>query len=228
MLTALLVTAAAVAGLAGAWSPCGFSMVETVAPSACGGRVRGTVAAAAAFTVGALGGGIATFGGLAILGGALGLGGGLAVGMAAAAALAAAAGDAAGRRIVPQVRRQVPESWRRIMPLPLAAGLYGVLLGLGFTTFVLSFATYALAGASLALADPVIGTAIGVAFGAGRAVPVLVLAPVSERDAGRRLASAMAERPEVLRGIRALAAVALAVGAALLLLQGPAWLGSGA
>ena len=31
------------------------------------------------------------------------------------------------------------------MPLPLAAGLYGVLLGLGFTTFILTFAVWALA-----------------------------------------------------------------------------------
>ena len=57
-------------------------------------------------------------------------------------------------RIVPQVRRQVPEPWRRVLPLPLAAGLYGVLLGLGFTTFVLSFAVWALAGISFALGEP--------------------------------------------------------------------------
>ena len=36
------------------------------------------------------------------------------------------------------------------MPLPLACGLYGLLLGLGFTTFVLSFAVWALAGISFA------------------------------------------------------------------------------
>ena len=47
-----------------------------------------------------------------------------------------------------------PESWRRVMPVPLAAGLYGVLLGLGFTTFILSFAVWALAGISVALGDP--------------------------------------------------------------------------
>ena len=39
------------------------------------------------------------------------------------------------------------------MPVPLAAGLYGVLLGLGFTTFILSFAVWALAGISVALGD---------------------------------------------------------------------------
>ena len=74
--------------------------------------------------------------------------------VAAAVALIAALGEARGARIVPQVRRQVPESWRRVLPVPLAAGLYGVLLGLGFTTFILSFAVWALAGISVALGDP--------------------------------------------------------------------------
>ena len=72
-----------------------------------------------------------------------------------------AAGGCAERAILPQVRRQLPEHWRRLMPMPLAAGLYGVLLGLGFTTFVLSFGVWALAGISFALGDPAIGLAIG-------------------------------------------------------------------
>ena len=97
--------------------------------------------------------------------------------MAAAIALAAAVGEARGARIVPQVRRQVPESWRRRLPLPLAAGLYGVLLGLGFTTFILTFAVWALAGVSVAVGDPALGVAVGLAFGAGRLLPVVVLAP---------------------------------------------------
>ena len=219
MLTAALASAALLAGLAGAWSPCGFSMVETIAPRALG-RVRATVAAALAFALGALAGGAATFGGLALAGERLGTGGGVAAALAGAVLLAAAAGDAAGRRIVPQVRRQVPESWRRLLPVPLASALYGVLLGLGFTTFVLSFATYALAAACLALGDPVAGVTVGVAFGVGRAVPVAAIAPLLERDAGLRVATAMAERPRVLHGLRAAAAAALAVAAGALALGG--------
>jgi hypothetical protein len=220
VLIAALTVAALLAGLAGAWSPCGFSMVETIAPSACGGRVRGTLAGAAAFALGALAGGVATFAGLAALGGQLGAGGGVAAAVAVAALLVAAAGDAAGRRIVPQVRRQVPESWRRILPLPLASGLYGVLLGLGFTTFVLSFATYALAAVCLALGDPAAGLAVGIAFGIGRALPVVLLAPLQDRDAGIRAACAMAERPGVLRGFRAAAAAGLAAAAITLVAGG--------
>jgi hypothetical protein len=98
------------------------------------------------------------------------------------------------------------------MPVPLAAGLYGVLLGLGFTTFILSFAVWALAGISVALGDPTTGLLIGLGFGAGRAIPVIALAP----SGGGRLHAAMAERPKVLRSLRAVDALALGVTAAAL------------
>ncbi len=222
MLTAVLIAVAVVAGLAGAWSPCGLSMVDTLAPHACDGRRRTSVAGAVAFALGALGGGVVTFGGLALLGDALGAGGAAAAAVAVAALLLAAAGDAAGRRIVPQVRRQVPESWRRILPVPLAAGLYGVLLGLGFTTFVLSFATWGLAAACLAVGSPATGALVGLAFGGGRAVPVGLLAPLQDRDLPAAIAEAMGERPVVLRGLRAAAATGLAAAAVALVVAPPA------
>ncbi len=168
-----LAAAALVAGLAGAWSPCGFSMVETLAPHGYAQRMRVTAVACTTFAVGALAGAVATFGGLALLGATFGAGQGAAVAIAVALLLAAAAGDVAGRRIVPQVRRQVPESWRRVLPVPLAAALYGVLLGLGFTTFVLSFAVYALAAACVALGDSEAGLVVGIAFATGRILPVV-------------------------------------------------------
>jgi hypothetical protein len=210
MLTVVVAVAAVVAGVTGAWSPCGFSMVETLAPAGYAGRLRTTAVACATFAVGALAGGIVTFGGLALLGEAIGA---AAPAAAALIALAAAAGEARGARIVPQVRRQVPEAWRRVMPVPLAAGLYGVLLGLGFTTFILSFAVWALAGIAVALGDPQLGLAIGLGFGAGRALPVVAMAP----SGGGALHAAMAERPRILRSLRALDAAALAACAAALL-----------
>ncbi len=202
MLTALVVAAAVVAGVTGAWSPCGFSMVETLAPAGYAGRLRTTLAACVTFSMGALAGGALTFGGLALLGAAVGAG---APAVAAAVALAAAVGEARGARIVPQVRRQVPESWRRVLPVPLAAGLYGVLLGLGFTTFILSFAVWALAGMSVALGDPALGLLAGLGFGVGRALPVVALAP----SGGGAMAAAMAERPQILRSLRTVDALAL-------------------
>jgi hypothetical protein len=210
VLETLLILAAAAAGVTGAWSPCGFSMVETLAPQGYAGRLRTTLAACVTFSLGALAGGAATFGGLALLGEALGAGGAAALAVAAAVALVAAAGEARGARILPQVRRQVPESWRRRMPVPLAAGLYGVLLGLGFTTFILTFAVWALAGVSIALGDPALGLAIGLAFGGGRLLPVVVLASAAATAAGAAFHAAMAERPRILRSLRAVDAVALA------------------
>lgn len=212
MVETVLILAAAAAGVTGAWSPCGFSMVETLAPQGYAGRLRVTVAACVTFGAGALAGGAITFGGLALVGEALGAGGPVALAVAAAVALAAAVGEARGARIVPQVRRQVPESWRRRMPVPVAAGLYGVLLGLGFTTFILTFAVWALAGVSIALGDPALGLAVGLAFGLGRLLPVVVLAPAG----GGPLHAAMAERPRILRSLRAVDAVAMAACAVVL------------
>jgi hypothetical protein len=210
MLTAAVLAAAIVAGVTGAWSPCGFSMVETLAPHGYARRLRTSVAACATFALGALAGGAVTFGGLALVGAALGAGGPVALGLAAVVAVAAAAAEARGLRIAPQIRRQVPEAWRRVLPVPLAAAGYGVLLGLGFTTFVLSFAVWALAGTSIALGDPALGLAMGLAFGAGRALPVICLAPFAGTDRGGAITAAMCERPSILLGLRRVDAVALA------------------
>ena len=214
MLTVLAI-AAFLAGMTGSWSPCGLSMMATLGPTGHAGGPRTTAAACAAFVPGALLGGAITFGSLALLGSALG-GGQVALGIAAAAVLAAAALEARGARIVPQVRRQVPEHWRRVVPLPIAAAGYGLLLGLGFTTFVLTFAVPALAGVALALGEPVAGLVAGLAFGAGRALPVVVLAPLAASATGRRAGELMMERAGILRGFRVADAAALLACALLL------------
>ncbi|MCA1690052.1 MAG: hypothetical protein LC720_06345, partial [Actinobacteria bacterium] len=219
--TILLAGTAFAAGLTGTWSPCGFSMLATLGPTGHTGGRRTTIAACATFAVGALAGGAATFTMLSALGRILGGGGSTwATGAAVGIAVAAAVGEARGVRVLPQVRRQVPEHWRRVMPLPVAGGLYGILLGLGFTTFVLTLAVWALAGISVALGDPSTGLAVGLAFGAGRALPVVALAPWIDGERGIRYAEMMAERPVVLRGLRLVdgllllaSAVALGAGA---------------
>jgi hypothetical protein len=201
---------AAVAGITGAWSPCGFSMVETIG-SALGDARRGaTLAASATFALGTLIGGVVTFGGLAFAGQLIGGGSDVVRdGLGAAIALAAAVADWRGVRIAPQIRRQVPERWRWTMPLPLACALYGVLLGLGFTTFVLAFAVWALAGISFAAGDPVLGAIVGLAFGAGRALPVLWMAPGLRAGTGARRLDEMASEPRLWLGLRRLDALGL-------------------
>jgi hypothetical protein len=207
-----LAASAFAAGLTSTWSPCGFSMVETIGRPPATRRTR--AAACAAFAVGALAGGTATFAGLAWLGRlAHGAGGEVALGLGVAVVVAAALGDARGVPVVPQIRRQVPERWRRVLPLPLASALYGVLLGLGFTTFVLTLAVWALAAVSFVLGDPATGMVVGLAFGAGRALPVAAIAPLVDRPVGAWALELMAERPTLLCRFRL-------AGAALLLCSG--------
>ncbi len=203
---------AVVAGIAGAWSPCGFSMVETIG-SALGDARRGaTFAASGTFALGTLLGGAITFGSLALLGSLVGDDvAGLREGLGAALALAAAVADWRGVRIAPQIRRQVPERWRWRLSLPLACALYGVLLGLGFTTFVLAFAVWALAGISFASGDPLVGVLVGLAFGAGRALPVLWMAPGLRDGDGTRRLDEIAEAPRLWLGLRRLDALGLGV-----------------
>jgi hypothetical protein len=201
---------AALAGVAGAWSPCGFSMVETIGSARGDARRAATLLASATFALGTLAGGVVTFGGLALAGHLI-AGGveGLREGLGAAIALAAAVADWRGVRIAPQICRQVPERWRWTLPLPLACALYGVLLGLGFTTFVLAFAVWALAGISVAAGDPLLGAIVGLAFGAGRALPVLWMAPALRGGAGARRLDEMASEPRLWLGLRRLDALGL-------------------
>lgn len=211
-----LAAAALVIGMTGAWSPCGFSMVETLGLAGERGRRLTVGAACAAFVPGALIGGVATFGLLSGVGELVHGAGRVAYLIAAGIAVAAAAAEARGLRIAPQIRRQLPERWRWTMPLPVAGLLYGVLLGLGFTTFVLSFGVWALAGISLALGDPHAGLVIGAGFGIGRAIPIVVVAPAVDRPFGRSCISAMAERPAIYRLFRLGDAATLGVVAAVL------------
>ena len=209
-LTVFAAVTAALAGITGAWSPCGFSMVETIGSALGDARRAATLVASATFALGTLLGGAVTFGGLALAGQFVGGHvSGLREGLGAALALAAAIADWRGVRIAPQIRRQVPERWRWTMPLPLACGLYGILLGLGFTTFVLAFAVWALAGISFATGDPALGALIGLAFGAGRAAPVLWMAPGLRRGQGARRLEGIASEPRLWLGLRRLDALGL-------------------
>jgi hypothetical protein len=165
--------------------------------------------ACVSFSLGALIGGVLTFAGLALVGSMLGdRSSGLAGSAGATVALVGALLDWRGVKIAPQIRRQVPERWRWVMPLPLAAGLYGLLLGLGFTTFVLSFAVWALAGICIAVGSPPLGIVVGLAFGFGRALPVIWMAPSLRRGGAGQL-DAMAAEPRLWLGLRRLDAIGL-------------------
>ena len=159
---------------------------------------RRPVVAGASFATGLALGGALVFGVLGAAGSALHPGRWFLI-AAAVLAGAAALADLTGRRVRPQVRFQVPEPWRRTMPLPQALFLYGLLLGTGLTTFVPAAAAWALLPLSMALG--LLGAVVvGLSFAAGRALSVLAI-----RDE-----TALAERPHGLRALRVLAAVSLA------------------
>jgi hypothetical protein len=147
----------------------------------------------ASYGAGLVLGGAALFGAL----GALGAWVSFPLVAALVVAAVAAVADLAGFRVRPQVHFQVPEHWRRTMPLPRALFLYGVMLGTGFTTFVPAAAAWALLPLSLAAGSVAGGVAVGLSFAAGRALP-LALDETS-----------LAERPRGLRVLRVLAALAL-------------------
>jgi hypothetical protein len=137
--------------------------------------------------------------------------------VASTVAVAAVLCDAAGLRVRPQISFQVPERWRRTMPLPLAVFLYGLLLGTGLTTYVPTAAAWALMLMSLAVAKLVPALAVGILLAVGRALPVLALAPRGDSAAPTGELETLVERPGALRVVRLLCAISLAAGAAALL-----------
>lgn len=213
MLTELLVVAAFVAGLAGTWSPCGMSMICTLAPEDHEHGRAAALAAAVVMTLGCILGGTTLFVGLALAGGAISVGGLGPALVAGAVGITAAGLDAAGVRVLPQIRNQVPESWRRRAPLWAASGGYGVLLGLGFTTFVMSYTLWAVAVLSLLIGSPALGVAVGIGFGVGRALPIAALAPWSDRRWALAIQESMSQRPATLRTVRIVAACLVCAGA---------------
>ena len=213
MLTTALAAVAFTAGIAGTWSPCGFSMIETIS-----GPRRRVGLSCVTFALGACAGGGAVFGLLGLVGDVIPAHSGTFV---AVVAVAAAIAEARGMAIRPQIRRQVPEHWRRVYPLPVAAALYGVLLGAGFTTFVYTFALWALALLAVVIGSPAAALWAGLAFGVGRALPIVLIAPVAHRRGGRAVLDTMAQRPASLRVVRVAAALCL-LGVAFLALIGAA------
>jgi hypothetical protein len=175
-------------------------MVGTVRAARHRGRI-GVAAGAGAYAAGLALGAALLFGSLGAAGAALHPGRVAAL-VAGALAAAAVLADLAGLRVRPQVRFQVPEPWRRTMPLTRALFLYGVLLGTGVSTFVPAAAVWALLPLSVALGSVGSALAIGLSFAVGRALPVLALTAHGDE-------TALAERPRGLRVVRILAAVSL-------------------
>jgi cytochrome c biogenesis protein CcdA len=189
-------------------------MVETLTPAVCGSRQRYRVALAL-FALGAI---LAA----GVLGAFLGLAGSTldrrsALAVVAVLALIGAVREAGLLRIpLPELRRQVPERWRREWPLPAWSLGYGAGLGLGVLTHQTVASFWVAATGALALGDPLVSAACLVPFGVGRAVMVALPAR-GGRDPARAVGR-LIERRRRLRPanalVLALAAVAFAASPA--------------
>jgi MFS family permease len=191
MLVGLAAATAVVAGLRGLWSPCGLSMVSALNPMAERGRGHRYGVTVAWYVAGAVAGG-------ALLGGACaGLAAGVAavgtpapvrVAVAVAAALLAAASDS--RAVpwrLPTHPRQVNERWiGRYRRWIYAAG-FGVQIGTGFATYVMSATVYLAAALAALTGRPGPALLVGVGFGLVRGLGILAGAPAGRPD---RLAAA--------------------------------------
>ena len=146
-------------------------MLETFTPAVCGSRKR-QIVAQAFFAVAAVGSAV----GLGLVLGLAGAGLGARQALLAAAALAlvgAARESGIVRFPLPQSRRQVPESWRFELPLPVWASGYGAGLGAGFFTFQPVSTFWVACAGALALARPLPAALCLSLYGAGRAAMVV-------------------------------------------------------
>ena len=187
-------------------------MVETLTPAGCGSRQRYRVALAL-FALGAI---LAA----GVLGAALGLAGSMIGGTWALAAVGALALLAAAREgglvrmPVPELRRQVPERWRREWPLAGWSFGYGAGLGVGVLTHQAVWTFWVAAAGALALGDPVASALCLAPFGLGRALMVALPAR-GGRDAAEAVGR-MIGRRRWLRpaNVAALLFAAVALGSA--------------
>jgi len=144
--------------------------------------------------------------------------------VALACVLAAAVEVRAGGLRLPTVRRQVDEDWlTRYRGWVYGAG-FGFQLGLGAVTIVTTAGVYLAWALALLSGSVGRGAAVGVAFGAARAAPILAMGRVQRPDQLRRLHRGLQRWAGVAARISAatmavVAAVAVAVGA------GAAWPG---
>jgi len=207
--------AALVAGASGAWSPCGFAMVESLTPVLCGGRARRALGLGL-FALGAVGA-AAALGGLLGAAGA-GLPRGAALGALGALAVAGAARDLGLLPVgLPQRRGQVPEHWRRELPVAVWTPLYGAMLGLGVLTFQVVSTFWVAAGGALVIGDPAVAAGCLALFGLGR-----VLMVVLPTALGPTPTAAVARVAPLVGAVRRVNAGVLVVLGALALAAAPA------
>jgi MFS family permease len=214
---------AVVAALRGTWSPCGLSMLSSITPF--GERARGHRygLTCAWFVAGSTVGG-AAMGGLAALG-ALAvrpLGDGATAWLLAVGVLGAVVCAASDARVgpvrLPTLPRQVDEAWLDTYRRWIYAAGFGVQIGAGFTTYVMTAANYLLVLLAVLSGSPAWALATGLVFGVTRGLVVTVgswaTTPARLRDLHRTLERWAAPSLRAMVALQGGVAVALAAAAA--------------
>lgn len=218
LIAAALVLAMA-AAVRGTWSPCGLSMLSSITPF--GERARGHRYAltCAWFVLGSTVGG-AALGAAAALG-ALALSpvadraAGWLVAVAVLGALVCTASDArVGPVRLPTLPRQVDEGWLDTYRRWVYAAGFGVQIGAGFTTYVMTAANYLVVLLAVLSGSPGWALVTGLVFGATRGLVVTVgswaTTPARLRDLHRTLERWAAASLWTLVGLQGAVAVVLA------------------
>jgi MFS family permease len=219
---AVTLLVAAVAGARGTWSPCGLSMVSAINPMAERSRGYRYGLTVAWFVTGAVLGG-ALLGGAAALGAwALSPFGGHRSALLVVAVVACLVTLAADLRVggfsLPMIPRQVNERWLMRYRRWLYAGGFGVQIGLGVATYVMTAAVYLTIALAVLTASPPLALLAGLTFALVRGLAVLLTAPVRDPEAlralHRRLETLAPWSVGAAAAVQALAAIVLAGAAA--------------
>ena len=220
-MTGLLILAIATAcgaAVRSTWSPCGLSMLSTITPlteRARGHRYGLTVAW---FALGALAGGAAlgvVAAVLALLVHVVGLSATAAIATGAVFAVVGLAADLhiAGVRL-PTHPRQVNETWLGRYRRWIYAAGFGVQIGSGLATYVMTAAVYLTIALAALTGSPIAALGIGMLFGAVRGLAVLAGWRATTPEATRALHARLHATEPASRHLAAALQGAVAVGAA--------------
>jgi len=171
---------AVTAAVRSTWSPCGLSMMSTITPLAERARGRRYGLTALWFILGATLGGLVTGALAAVLAVAVASTSATAAGLAAVGSVAALAAGAADLgllgRPLPHLRRQVNEQWLEQFRSWVYGAGFGLQIGSGFMTYIMTAAVYLVVVLAALLGSPAGALLIGGLFGLVRGSAILLTA----------------------------------------------------
>lgn len=210
---ALLYVTATVAAVRGMWSPCGLSMLSSLNPVSERARGNRFWVTACWYIGGAAAGGALLGAGCALgafgygrIGAPEGLGWALAL---VGAAFAVASDTRVAGWSLPVHPRQVDERWLDSYRRWIYAAGYGLQIGTGFATYIMSAGVYLTALLAVLTGSPARAFAGGLTFGLVRGLGVLIAALARDPDRLRTLIG----RIDSWAGTSALAATAACTAA---------------